>query len=135
MKVKTKPRIFNVMQAIEQTSPSALASRMVPAANAKAKAAAKTAKLVSTMSGIDKLTSDMVIEETVVAAEQNMSAVPDKGKEVVDASSEEKDFDLRHLGGQELSEADKENISQDLCSSVGLTKKLWDVFAIALGQK
>jgi hypothetical protein len=26
-------------------------------------------------------------------------------------------------------------ISQDLCSSAGLTKKLWDVFATAPGQK
>jgi hypothetical protein len=36
-----------------------------------------------------------------------MAAVPGKGKEVVGASLEEKEFDLRHLGGQELSEADK----------------------------
>jgi hypothetical protein len=38
-----------------------------------------------------------------------MATVLGKGKEVVDASSEEKSFDLRHLGGQELSEADKKS--------------------------
>jgi hypothetical protein len=107
-----KRRIVNVMQAIERTPPSASASRMVPAASAEAEAAAEAAKLVSTMSGIDKIISDMVAEETVVAVEENMAAVPDKGKEVVDASSEEKDFDLRHLSGQELSKADKEELKE-----------------------
>ena len=96
------------MQAIERTPPSASASRMVPAASAEAEAT----NLVSTMSGIHKLISDMVTKETVATAEENMAAVPDKGKEVVDASSEEKDFDLRHLGGQELSEADKEELKE-----------------------
>ena len=52
----------------------------------------------------------MVAEETVVTVEENRAAMPDKGKEVVDASSGEKGFDLRHLGGQELSEADKEEL-------------------------
>jgi hypothetical protein len=61
------------------------------------------------MSGIDKLISDMVTEETVATTEENMATVLGKGKEVVDASSEEKSFDLRHLGGQELSEADKKS--------------------------
>jgi hypothetical protein len=101
-------RIVNVMQAIERTPPLALASRMVPAASAEAEAT----NLVSTMSGIHKLISDMVTKETVATAEENMAAVPSKGKEVVDASSEEKCFDLRHLGGQELSEADKEELKE-----------------------
>jgi hypothetical protein len=60
----------------------------------KAEAGAETAKLVTAMSRIDQLILDMVAEETFVTAEENMAAVPDKGKEVVDASSEEKDFDL-----------------------------------------
>jgi hypothetical protein len=107
-----KQRIVNVMQAIERTPPSASASRMVPAASAEAKAAAEAAKHMSTMSGIDKLISDMIAEETVVAAEENMATMPDKRKEVVDASLEEKEFDLRHLGGQELSEADKHELKE-----------------------
>jgi hypothetical protein len=105
-------RIVNVMQAIERTPPLASASRMVPTASTKAEATAETAKLVIAMAGIDKLISDMVSEETVVTGEENMAAVPDKGKEVVEASSKEKDFDLRQLGGQELSEADKEELKE-----------------------
>jgi Ca2+-binding EF-hand superfamily protein len=75
-----KQRIVNVMQAIERTPPLASASRMVPAASAEDEAAVEAANLVSVMSGIDKLISDMVIEETVVTAEENMTAVPGKGK-------------------------------------------------------
>jgi hypothetical protein len=111
-KGQKKWRIVNVMQAIERTPPLASVSRMVPAASAEAEAAAETANLVSTMSGIDKLISDMVVEETVATAEENMAAVPGKGKEVVDVSSKEKGFDLRRLGGQELSKADKEELKE-----------------------
>jgi hypothetical protein len=75
-----KRRIVNVMQAIERTPPLASASRMVPAASAEAEAAAETTNLVSTMSGIDKLISDMVAKETVVTAKENMAAVPGKWK-------------------------------------------------------
>jgi hypothetical protein len=106
------------MQAIERTPPLASTSRMVPVASAegeaaaKAKAVAEATNLVSTMSGIDKLILDMVAEETVATAEENVAAVPGKGKEVVDTSSKEKEFDLRHLGGQELSEAEKEELEE-----------------------
>jgi hypothetical protein len=41
-----------------------------------------------------------------------MAAMPNKGKKVVDTSSGEKVFYLRHLGGQELSEADKEELKE-----------------------
>jgi hypothetical protein len=109
---KKKRRIVNVMHAIERTLPSVSASKMMTVASAETEAAAEAAKLATTMSGIDKLISDMVAEETVVTAEENMATVPDKGKKVVDASSEGKDFDLRHLGGQELSEADKEELKE-----------------------
>jgi hypothetical protein len=100
------------MQAMERTPPSASAPKMVTAASAEAEAAAETAKLATTMSGIDKLISDMVAVEIVVTAEENMAAVPDKGKKVVDTSLGEKGFDLRHLGGQELSEAYKEELKE-----------------------
>ena len=39
-----------------------------------------------------------------------MAAVPDKGKNIADATSEEKGFDLRNLVGQELSEAEKKEL-------------------------
>jgi hypothetical protein len=74
------------MQAIEPTPPLASASRMVHVASAEAEAAgeaetaAEAANLVSTISGIDKLISDMVVEEAVATVEENVAAVPGKGK-------------------------------------------------------
>jgi hypothetical protein len=63
---------------------------MVPAASSEAEATAEATNLVSIMSGIDKLIPDMVTEETVATIKENMAAVPGKGKEIVDASSERK---------------------------------------------
>jgi hypothetical protein len=75
----------------------------VPVASAEATAEAKTsaedANLATTLSGIDKLLSDMAAEETAAIAEKVMAIVPDKGKKIVDAASEEKDFELRNLVG------------------------------------
>jgi hypothetical protein len=42
----------------------------------------------------------MAAEETATAAEKVMAAMPDKGKKIVDAASEERDFDLQNLVGQ-----------------------------------
>jgi hypothetical protein len=41
-----------------------------------------------------------------------MAIVPDKGKETNNTPSDEADFDLRHLGGQELSKEDKEELKE-----------------------
>jgi hypothetical protein len=113
-----KRRIVTVMQAIERTPPSASASKITPIASVEATteantsveaaAAAEATNLESTLSRIDKLLLDMATEETAAAAEEVMATVPDKGRRIVDAASEEKDFDLRNLVGQELSEAEKE---------------------------
>jgi hypothetical protein len=61
---------------------------------------AEAEELAATMSEVDRLILDVV-------AEENMAAVPDKGKRIDNTYSDKKDFDLRHLGGQELSEEDK----------------------------
>jgi hypothetical protein len=86
------------MQAIERTPPSALASKITPIASAEAiaeaAAAAEASNLESTLSGIDKMLSDMAAKETAAAAEKVMATVPDKGKKITDAASEERDFDL-----------------------------------------
>jgi hypothetical protein len=81
-------------------------------ATTKADTSAEAANLESTLSGIDKIFSDMAVEETVVAAEKVMAAVPDKGKNIADAASEERDFNLRNLVGQELSEAEKKELQE-----------------------
>jgi hypothetical protein len=79
-----KQRIVNVMQAIERTTPLATASKIMPVASAEATTEAKTsaeaANLESTLSGIDKILSDMAAEETAAAAEKVMAAVSDIGK-------------------------------------------------------
>jgi hypothetical protein len=110
------------MQAIERTPPLALASKIVPVASAEATAEAETSveaaaaaeatNLASTLSGIDKLLSDMAAEETAATAEKVMAAVPGKGKKIADAALEEEDFDLRNLVGQELSKTEKKELKE-----------------------
>jgi hypothetical protein len=117
-------RVVNVMHAIEWTPPPASASKMMSITSTEAETtaeaatvveaatAAEAANLMSTMSGIDKLISGMVADEAVATAEETMAAVPDKDEEVADTSSKGKEFDLQHLGGQELSEAEKEELEE-----------------------
>jgi hypothetical protein len=54
----------------------------------------------------------MVAEEALATAEEIVVVVPGKDKEVADTSSKGKEFELRHLGGQELSEAEKEELEE-----------------------
>jgi hypothetical protein len=117
-----KRRIITVMQAIERTPLSASASKITPVASAEATVEAKTsagaaavtevANLESTLSGIDKILLGMATEETVAAVEKAMATVPSKGKKIADAASEEMDFDLWNLVGQELSEAEKKELQE-----------------------
>ena len=149
-------RIVNVMHAIERTPPPASASRIMPIASTKAETtteaettaegatAVEADNLMSTMSGIDKLISDMVAEEAVAAAEEIVATVPSKDKEVADTSSKGKGFDLRHLGvknclrQRKRSWKNMQNLvgtSQDPCSLVVLMRKFWGVSATELGRK
>jgi hypothetical protein len=41
-----------------------------------------------------------------------VAIVSDKGKEIDETSSERENFDLRHLGGQQLSEEDKSKLKE-----------------------
>jgi hypothetical protein len=110
-----KRRIITVMQAIEETPPSASASKMTPAFEAVTfaeAAAAEATNLGSTLSAIDKVLLDIAAEETVVATEEVMAAVPEKGKEIAEDTSEEKGFSFENLVGQELSKAEKEELQE-----------------------
>jgi hypothetical protein len=109
--VQKKRRIGTVMEAIEQTPPSA---SPIAEANVSAEGATATeaANLESTLSEIDKFLLSMPTEEIAVAAEKFMAPVPDKGKKIADAASEEKDFDLRNLVGQELSQAERKELHE-----------------------
>jgi hypothetical protein len=101
-----KWRMMNVMQTIEQTPPFPPASAektIVPVEAAEAKAKEATPEidnLATTTSEIDILISDVVPEKNVAETST------DKGKRTEATSSEDKNFDLRHLGGQKLSEED-----------------------------
>jgi hypothetical protein len=91
------------MQAIEQTPPLASTTKIVIDAGAEADAAAEVKnadEAETTMSDIDRLISDVVKD---VAIEEEMAALPSKEREIDASPSGEKYFDLRHLGGQELS--------------------------------
>ena len=100
-----KRRIVTVMQAIERTPLLASASKIAPIASAEAAAEADTSaeatataeavNLESTLSRIDKILSDMAVEEAATTAEKVMAAVPDKGEKIADAATEKGDFDLR----------------------------------------
>jgi hypothetical protein len=72
-----KWRIVNVMQAIEQTPPSASAVKAAIPADTKDAGGAEAEELSATMSEIDKLISDVVAEKADVIAEKSMAAVPD----------------------------------------------------------
>jgi hypothetical protein len=104
-----KRRIVTVMQAIEETPPSASASKMTPAAEATT---AEATNLVSTLSAIDKVLLDLAAEETAAAAEEVLATVPEKGKEIAEDISEEKGFNFQNIIGQELSKAEKEELQE-----------------------
>ena len=63
-----------MMQAIEQTPPSASAAKAAMPVDTKDSVEAEAEELATTMSDINKLISDVV-------AEENMATSPDKGKE------------------------------------------------------
>jgi hypothetical protein len=94
-----KWRIVNVMQAIEQTLPSASAVKAAIPVDTEDAGGAEAEELAATMLEIDKLIPDVVVEKTGVVEEGGMGAVPDKGKKIGDTPSKEKGLDLRHLGG------------------------------------
>jgi hypothetical protein len=61
------------------------------------------------VSDIERLISDVVKD---VAIEEEMAAAPNKEREIDASPSGEKYFDLRDLGGQELSEEDKSELRE-----------------------
>jgi hypothetical protein len=93
-----KRRMMNILQAIEHTPPPASAHKTVKST--------KGEDLTTTMFEIDKIMSDVAVEKEVA------TEVSDKGKKVKEISSEEADFDLRHLGGQQLSEEDMAELKE-----------------------
>jgi hypothetical protein len=114
-----------VIEAIEGTPPPASASKTPAVESATAAEAAPTeagtaeaTNLESTFSDIDKMLLNMAAEEAATAAEETLATVPGKEKEKAEDTSEEKDFDFQNIIGQELSEAEKEDL-KDYAISCG----------------
>jgi hypothetical protein len=113
-------RIITVMQAIEETPPQASVSKITPAVEVAASAEAATVEAATaeatnmecTLSDINKVLLDLDAEETAAAAEEVLATVPEKGKEVAQDISEEKDFNFQNITGQELSKAEKEELQE-----------------------
>jgi hypothetical protein len=92
--------MMDVMQAIEKTPPSASVEKIVLSANAEdnTKAEANEARPEAENLGTIMLEIDMLISD--VAPEKDIVEVS------TGRASEDTDLDLRHLGGQELSDED-----------------------------
>jgi hypothetical protein len=82
---------------------------MTPAVEARD---TEATNLESTLSAIDKVLLDMAAEETAAATEEALVAVPEKGKQIAEDTSEEKGFNFQNLVGQELSKAEKEELQE-----------------------
>jgi hypothetical protein len=116
-------RIITVIESIEETPPSASASKITPAAEGAtapeaapteaatvAAATAEDTNLKSTFSDIDKMLLNMAADEAAAIAEETLAIVPGKGKEITEDTSEEKDFNFQNIIGHELSKAEKEEL-------------------------
>jgi hypothetical protein len=114
-----KRRIIHIVEVIEQTPPLASALKTpaiestaaAEAAPTEAESAeAETAEdvnLDATLSEIDTMLLDAAAQEAVAAAEEILGIVAGKGKEKVEDTSEEEDFNFQDILGQELSKAEK----------------------------
>jgi hypothetical protein len=77
---------------------------------------AEDINLESTFSDIDKMLLNMAAEEAATAAEETLATMPGKEKEIVEDTSEEKNFNFQNIIGQKLSKAEKEYVG-DLFSN------------------
>jgi hypothetical protein len=108
-------RIVTVIEAIEETPPSASAPRTAAAKAAPAEAstseaaAAEAINLANTLTDIDEMILNMAEEETAAAEEETPAAVPEKGKELAEDALEERNFNFQNIIGQELSKAKKKS--------------------------
>jgi hypothetical protein len=119
-------RIITVIDAIEETPPSASASKTPvaedTAATEAAPAEAATAEaettedtnMEGTFSNIDKMLLNMAAKEAAIAAEETLAPAPgkEKGKEkeIAEDTSEKKDFNFQNILGQKLSKDEKEEL-------------------------
>jgi hypothetical protein len=122
-----KQRIVTVTEVIEATPPRASAPKVpaiesttatedVPSEAATEEARAEDTKtedinLESIAADIDKMLLNMAAEEAAAATEEITAAKPEK-EEMTEDTSEDETFDFQNLVGQELTEAEKEELKE-----------------------
>jgi hypothetical protein len=98
--------MINVMQAIQKTPPSASAEKNAVPFNAEDnEVVPEVENLGTTMLEIDRLIFDVAPKKDIAGVSTN-KALAFKMKKLKEASLEDTELDLRHLGGQELSNED-----------------------------
>jgi hypothetical protein len=117
-----KQRIITVIEAIEETPPSASAPKTAAAEAAPAEAstseaaAAEATNLENTLTDIDEMILKMAEEDTAAAAEETSAEVPEEREKISEKEKEiaedalEEDFNFQNIIGQELSKAEKEEL-------------------------
>jgi hypothetical protein len=117
-----KRRIITVIEAIEETPPSASAPKTAAAEAAPAEAstseaaAAEATNLENTLTDIDEMILKMAEEDTAAAAEETSAEVPEEREKISEKEKEiaedalEEDFNFQNIIGQELSKAEKEEL-------------------------
>jgi hypothetical protein len=126
-----RQRIVTVTEVIEATPPRALAPKVsaiesttateaIPSEAATEEARAEDVKsedinLESIAADIDKMLLNMAAEEAAVATKETTAAKPKK-EEITEDTSEDETFDFRNLVGQELTEAEKEELKEYVIS-------------------
>jgi hypothetical protein len=123
-----KRRIIHAVEVIEQTPSLASASKIPAIESTAATEAAPTeaesaegetdedVNLEATLSEIDTMLLDAAAEEAAAAAEEIPSTVVGKGKEKVEDTSAEEDFNFQDILGQKLSRAEKEELKEYVIS-------------------
>jgi hypothetical protein len=119
-----KRRIIHVVEVIEQTLPLASVSKTLAIESTAAAEAAPTeaesaegetaedVNLEATLSEIDTMLLDAAAEEAAAAAEEIPGTVAGKGKEEVEDTLAEEDFNFQDILGKKLSKAEKEELKE-----------------------
>jgi hypothetical protein len=129
-----RQRIITVTEVIEATTPGAsapkapaiesmAATEAAPSGAATEEAKAKYINLESMVADIDKILLNMAAEEAaaeeaVALTEETTAAKPENEKGMAKETSEDEAFNFQHLVGQELTEAEKEEL-KDYAISCG----------------
>jgi hypothetical protein len=105
--IQKKHRMMNVMRAILDTPPPVIQNEITPAITDEGPQQAENSggPLGTTMLEINRLIANVVPRKNMEGAVAIETSTP-KGKRTEEASLEDRSFDLRHLGGQQLSVED-----------------------------